>query len=257
MITPTSAGTASPVPNGRTPVTTALLLGGTGRTGSRALTALLDRDVAVRAVVRDADRLPAGALSKPPRLQVTEASLLSLQEQEWAGLLDGCDVVVCCLGHTISVRGMLGPPRDLVEQALRRAVAARRADRPLRLILMSSVSVNEPGAPAGVRGPGQRAFLWTVRRLVPPARDNQHAADYLALEVGRDNPSVEWVVVRPDTLREGDVTPYDVSAHPSAGLLRPAQTRMANLGHVMAELATDDDLWRRWCGRMPVVTDPA
>ena len=120
---------------------------------------------------------------------------------------------------------------------------------------MSSVSVNEPAARASVRGPGQRAFLWTVRAVVPPARDNQRAADYLAREIGTRDPAVEWVVVRPDTLREGDVSPYDVSADPTAGLFRPAHTRMANVGHFMAELVADADLWYRWRGQMPVVTD--
>ncbi len=39
---------------------TVLLLGGTGRTGGRVLGQLLDRGVPVRAVVRSAERLPAG-----------------------------------------------------------------------------------------------------------------------------------------------------------------------------------------------------
>ena len=39
---------------------TVLLLGGTGRTGGRVLRQLLDRGVAVRAVVRSAERLPDG-----------------------------------------------------------------------------------------------------------------------------------------------------------------------------------------------------
>ena len=39
---------------------TVLLVGGTGRTGGRVLQQLLGRGVSVRAIVRSAERLPAG-----------------------------------------------------------------------------------------------------------------------------------------------------------------------------------------------------
>ena len=42
-----------------------LLLGGTGRTGGRVLQQLLGRGVRVRAVVRSAERLPAGVVDDP------------------------------------------------------------------------------------------------------------------------------------------------------------------------------------------------
>ena len=54
-----------------------LLVGGTGRTGRRVLEQFLSRDVKVRAIVRSAERLPAGA-AKDRRLTVVEADLLSL-----------------------------------------------------------------------------------------------------------------------------------------------------------------------------------
>ena len=54
---------------------TVLLLGGTGRTGGRVLQQLLARGVSVRAVVRSAERLPAG-VADDPRLTVIEADLL-------------------------------------------------------------------------------------------------------------------------------------------------------------------------------------
>ena len=42
---------------------TVLLVGGTGRTGGRVLQQLLGRGVNVRAIVRSAERLPAGVAS--------------------------------------------------------------------------------------------------------------------------------------------------------------------------------------------------
>ncbi len=124
-----------------------LILGATGRTGSRALTQLLERGVPVRAIVRSADRLPAGSADNP-LLDVVEADLLELPPEVLTEHLADCDTVISCLGHPISVRGVLGPPHFLVTRALRlvrTAVDARQPAAPVRLILMSSVSVHRPG----------------------------------------------------------------------------------------------------------------
>lgn len=40
-----------------------------------------------------------------------------------------------------------------------------------------------------------------------------------------------------------------------ASLFRADKTRMANVAHFMAELATDEVLWQRWRGQMPVIVD--
>lgn len=234
-----------------------LILGGTGRTGGRVLTQLLDRGVPVLAIVRSADRLPVGAVGNA-LLTVVQADPLAMPVEQLARHLVGCDTVISCLGHTISARGVLGPPHDLVERALRAvraAVAASQPARPVRLILMSSVSVNQPGRADTRRGRGERVWLWLLRGVVPPARDNQRAADFLAREVGPSDPYLEWVVVRPDTLRDGDVGQYEVTGELVASLFRPASTRMAQVGHFMGELATDDTTWQRWSGLMPVLTD--
>lgn len=234
-----------------------LLLGATGRTGGHVLTQLLERGAAVRVIVRSADRLPSGAADHP-LLEVLEADLLTMPLAGLVAQLDGCDTVISCLGHTVSPRGVLGPPFHLVEQAVRRvheAIEVRPPAEPVRLILMSSVSVNRPQRADTRRGAGERAFLWCLRAVLPPARDNQRAADFLALEVGPDHPLLQWVAVRPDTLTEGDVGPYALHESLVASIRKPDSTRMAQVGHFMAELATDDATWQRWCGRMPVIVD--
>lgn len=241
---------------------TVLLLGSTGRTGGRALRQLLDRDVHVRTVVRDVGRLP-DSLTEHAALDVTEADLLSLSASQMGELMQGCDAVVSCLGHTISIRGVLGPPYDLVQRALRMVCGQISVGRepgtadapPVRVVLMSSVSVNPPGRADPGRGVGQRAFLAATRALVPPARDNQRAADYLHDELGTQHPDIEWVAVRPDTLRPGDVSPYLVTAEPPASIFRPAETAMANVAHFMCELVTDDETWDRWRFQMPVIVN--
>lgn len=236
-----------------------LLLGATGRTGGRVLTQLLERGVPVCAIVRSAQRLPAGA-ADDPLLTVVTADVAAMPPAELRRHVAGRDAVVSCLGHTISLRGVFGPPRDLVRDAVRTLcteVASLRPDVPVRLILMSSVSVNRPARADTRRGAGERGYMWVLRALVPPARDMQRAADVLALEVGADAPFLDWVVVRPDTLVDGEVSAYATHDGIVASLFRPDTTRMANVAHFMAELATDDAAWRQWRGRMPVVVDDA
>jgi hypothetical protein len=99
--------------------------------------------------------------------------------------------------------------------------------------------------------------MTAMRAAVPPARDNQRAADLLVHEVGHTDPNLQWVVVRPDTLIEGDVSEYAVHDELVASLFRPDHTRMANVAHFMGELTTDDPTWQRWRSRMPVVVDAA
>ena len=236
-----------------------LLLGATGRTGGRVLRQLLERGVPVRAIARSADRLPPGAAADP-RLTVVEAELASMPAEELRRHVAGRSAVLSCLGHSLSLRGLFGPPRDLVEDAVRavcEAVTSLRPATPLRLILMSSVSVNRPARADVRRGTGERAFVALVRALMPPARDNQRAADVLALEVSAEHPFVEWVVVRPDSLLEGDPSAYRTHEGIVSSLFRADGTRFANVARFMVDLATEEAAWRRWRGQMPVIVDDA
>jgi uncharacterized protein YbjT (DUF2867 family) len=245
---------------------TVLLLGGTGRTGGRVLQQLLGRDARVRAVVRSAERLPAGVVDDP-RLTVIEADLLSLSDKQVRGLVDGCDVVISCLGHTISAQGVFGRPRDLVARSVERVYRAARELRsaqaaqpeasapPVRLILMSSVSVNRPGGLDARRGRFERACVWALRGLVPPSRDNQRAADFLHDVIEDSDVHAQWVAVRPDSLREGDVAEYALHEGLVDSLFRPGETNRASVAHFMCELATDPEAWATWRGKLPVIVN--
>ena len=140
---------------------TVLLVGGTGRTGRRVLQQLLARGVNVRAIVRSARRLTEG-VAQDPRLTVVEADLLSLDDEELLAHVRGCKAVISCLGHVISVRGVFGPPHDLVTRAtqnLCRPIRAAQPDAPVQYILMSGVSVKHPGGPEAQPGTLGKAFL--------------------------------------------------------------------------------------------------
>lgn len=238
---------------------TVLLLGGTGRTGRRVLDQLLERGVEVRAIVRSAGRLPAGMIAHP-KLTVVEADVSTLPRQDFRELVRGCDAVVSCLGHTTDFKGIFGPPRDLVKRATERvcrAVVELQPKTPVKYVLMSSVSVSRPKRLDLRRGVMERVFLGLLRALVPPARDNQDAADFLYGEFGQDNPFVEWTTVRPDTLVENDVSEYGLHEGIVSSLSKPDQSSMANIAHFTCSLVSQPEVWNEWKGKMPVIVDAA
>ena len=234
---------------------TVLLVGATGRTGRRVLEQLRGRGMSVRVIVRSAGKLPASA-SSHPSLAVVEASLLSLGDEDLQRHLLGCDAVISCLGHVISFRGVLGPPRDLVTRATKRlcrGIEALQAAKPIKLILMSSVSVTHPGGLDTRRGAFEKAFVWMLRGVLPPAKDNQEAANFLSDTIGTSNPFAQWAVVRPDTLLEGDISEYTLHEGLVSSLLAPDSTNMSNVAHLMCELVTNPKAWDEWRGKLPVI----
>lgn len=236
---------------------TVLLVGGTGRTGRRALQQLLDRGVNVRAIVRTREKLPPGVAGNP-NLTVIEASLLSLSDEELRRHVGGCDAVVSCLGHVISLAGIFGRPRDLVTKAttrLCRAIEALAPGAPVKFILMSSVSVHRPMGFDTRRGSLERAFLRVLCGVLPPAEDNQRAANFLLERIGPNNAFVQWAAVRPDSLREGEVSEYAVHEGLVNSLFAPGTTNMANVAHFLCELVTNPKTWAEWTSKLPVVVN--
>ena len=129
--------------------------------------------------------------------------------------------MISCLGHTISAQGVFGQPRDLVTRSVERACRAARDLRPaqpVKLVLMSTVSVNsatEVRTPRRGRSSGRPS--WTCcAAWCPYGAGQPPAADFLADVIGPADPHLQWVVVRPDTLLDGDITSY----HLHEGLVR-------------------------------------
>jgi hypothetical protein len=233
-----------------------LLLGGTGRTGKRVMEQLLNRGISVRAIVRTRKKIPAG-IADNPNLSVIEASVLSLTNVELQRQLHGCDAVISCLGHVINLRGIFGPPRDLVVKATTRVcreIEGIQPTKPIKFILMSSVSVNQPMPRHDMhRKVSEKVFLGLLRCVIPPANDNQKAADFLYEDIGVSNSFVHWVVVRPDSLLEGNVTEYKLHENIVSSLFTPDSSNMSNVAHFMCELVTNDKIWDEWNRKMPVI----
>jgi len=134
-----------------------------------------------------------------------------------------------------------------------RAVEALQPATPVKLILMSSVSVHRPGGLDTRRGRFEQALVWMLRGVLPPANDNQRAASFLHDSLGTSHPFVEWAVVRADSLLEGDVSGYTLHEGLVSSLFAPDRTNMANVAHFMCELVTNPKTWDRWKGKLPVI----
>ena len=58
--------------------------------------------------------------------------------------------------------------------------------------------------------------IWLLRILVPPHIDNEEAADFLRMEIGQNDNTIKWVVVRPSSLiNEEDVSDYKTYTSPT------------------------------------------
>lgn len=109
---------------------------------------------------------------------------------------------------------------------------------------MSSVSVNHPEVREARRRAIEKLALWVLRGVLPPAKDNQRAADYLCRTIGRHDPHIEWVVVRPDTLLESEISHYALHEALVSSLFKPDSTNMANVACFMCDLAVSQELER-------------
>jgi hypothetical protein len=235
---------------------TILVVGASGATGRQLVEQLLKRELNVKVIVRSPEKLPK-AWKSNNRLLIISASILELSDTEMSKHLDGCHAIASCLGHNISLKGMYGQPRRLVTDTARRlskAININKPKKPVKYILMNTTGnsnrdLNEPISLA------ERCVIGLLRLLIPPHVDNEKAADYLRTKIGHSDHFIEWVVVRPDGLvNEEEVTEYELYPSPiRSAIFNAGKTSRINVGHFMADLITNDDIWKKWQGQMPVI----
>lgn len=223
-------------------------------TGRSLVEQLLVRNHEVRAIVRSSHKLSA-EVSKNPKLTAIEASVLELTDEEMALQVKNCDAVVSCLGHNMDFKGIFGDPRKLCTDATQRlckAIELNNPAEPTKFILMSTVGVQNPDL-GERRTLFDRGLLTLLRHSLPPHKDNETAAEHLHRNVGKDNKRIEWCCVRPDSLINDDISPYDTKKSPVTGIMTGRPTTRANVAQFMAELIDNADLWRTWKFEMPVI----
>jgi len=233
-----------------------LVVGASGATGRLLVGQLLDRGQQVRVVVRTPEKLPA-FMKDNDHLSVIHASLLDLSDEEMARHVKDCDAVASCLGHNLNLKGIYGHPRKLVAEATRRlcdAIKANELEKPIRYVLMNTTANRNRDLQEPI-SLGERSVIGLIRLLLPPQVDNEKAADFLRVQIGQNDGAIEWVAVRPDNLiDEEEVTEYELYPSPiRSAIFNAGQTSRINVGHFMAELITNDQIWNKWKGQMPVI----
>ncbi len=233
-----------------------LVAGATGTTGKLLVKQLLDRGHCVKAIVRSADSL-LKVVSESNKLSIIQASILELSDTELNTHVNGCDVIVSCLGHNMSFKGIFGKPRWLVRDATRRLCKATKDNssvRHARFILMNTTGYRNIDSDIPV-SLAQKCVIVLLRLLVPPHPDNEQAAEYLRKKLGQNNDKIEWVVVRPDGLiNDENVSEYELFPAPTRSAIFDAgKTSRINVAHFMCKLITSDEIWQNWQGQMPVI----
>jgi nucleoside-diphosphate-sugar epimerase len=232
-----------------------LLLGASGSTGKLVLMQLVKRNINTRILIRGSAVIPDEFLENP-LVEIVKGNINELDQSDLNHLLQDCDLVISCLGHNLSFQGMFGHPRYLVLDAIRNLshTVQNTIKKKTKIILMSTTAYTNRHA-GEKNSLGERIIFSLLMGMLPPHRDNVKAADFLIEDIGTQDEYIEWVVVRPDTLIDNDlVSAYDVCDSPlRSPIFDAGEVSRINVSHFMADLATDENLWKEWLSRTPVL----
>lgn len=231
-----------------------LVLGASGATGNLVVKQLIKRQINTRIMVRKSAVLSEEVIDNT-YVEIIKGNINEFNDSEMYHLISGCNIIISCLGHNVTLRGLFGKPRYLVSDAIRSIFeAAIKGDNKIKLILMSTVAYTNISI-GEKRSTGEKIVLALVNLFLPPHRDNVRAANFLINRIDNMNEMVEWVAVRPDSLINDDAeSAYEVYDSPvRSSIFNAGKTSRINVSHFIAELANDDIIWAEWKYKTPVL----
>ena len=236
--------------------TTTLVVGATGATGKQLVEQLLTMEQKMKVIVRPTGKVP-DSWKNNDKISIIKANISEIGVDEMMDYLIDCQSVASCLGHNITLKGILGNPRKLVADAIKlicMAIQKSSPEKPVKFVLMNTTVYRNRDLNEHL-SMGEKLVMGLIRLLVPPQSDNEKSAEFLRMNIGQKNEFIEWVAVRPDTLiDENNVTEYDLYTSPiRSALLNPGKTSRINVGNFMSRLIVENDLWIKWKGQMPVI----
>ncbi|KAI8901713.1 hypothetical protein BC833DRAFT_576385, partial [Globomyces pollinis-pini] len=223
---------------------TILVLGGTGRVGSSTISHLLASGQKVKAIVRNVDKLPKDANLTGIK-QVGDFPVVSAAD------LVGVSGVVSCLGHAMSLSAMFDSywVKESAVQVIN-TIEEMKPQTPIKFIQLNSAGVDNP------HGHDERPFgdkpILAISSLFCPFIDSKTTGHYLATV---NSKFVDWCAVRPCNFIEGEHKPYTVTEDIKVSVFSDATIQIGSIGHFISELATKDELWVKWKGKMPFLKD--
>lgn len=234
---------------------TILVVGASGATGIRLVEELLNREQNVKVIVRSPEKLP-NTIKNHELLSVICASVLELSDEEMQQHVAGCHAVASCLGHNMTFKGLFGKPRRLVTETTQRlctAIKANKSEASTKYVLMNTVAYRNRDLNESISFV-QKFLIGLLRLLLPPHPDNEGAAEYLRTVIGQKDDAIEWTAVRPSALiDEESASEIEIYPSPMKSILKDGQISRINVGHFMADLITNNDIWNKWKGQMPVI----
>ncbi|MGM7684718.1 NAD(P)H-binding protein [Cytobacillus sp. Hm23] len=174
-----------------------LVLGASGATGKQVVRQLIKRQINTRILIRNSATLPKD-IKEHPLVEIKKGNINDLNDSEMNNLLLNCDVIISCLGHNPTLKGMFGKPRYLVFDVIKR-ISETVKDTKVKLILMSTAGYTNTLS-SERNSIGEKLILSLLYLFLPPHRDNVKAANYLIENIGEDYENIDWIAVRPDTL---------------------------------------------------------
>ena len=231
----------------------ALVLGASGATGKLVVQQLIKKNIQVRIVVRESAIIP-GQISDDKSIEIIKRNINDFDIAKIKDLVKDCDSVICCLGHNISFKGMFGPPRKLVYNAVVKIVEALQSREPKPKFILMSTTAYTNRKTGEVNTFGEKIVFSLLKVLLPPHKDNMLAADHLVYKLGSKT-NIDWVAVRPDSLLdEENVSEYEIHNNKiRSPIFNSGKTSRINVSNFMAELVTNDKLWQEWKHKTPVI----
>ena len=235
---------------------TTLVAGANGATGKHVVGQLLQMGQQIKVIVRLFAKV-SNEWEDNEAVTIIRANISKMSVGELANHTKDCQAIVSCLGHNLTFKGIWWKPRKLVRNTVKllcNAVEENASNHVVKFVLMNTTGNRNRDLDEPV-SLGEKIIIGVIRSLVPPQSDNEKAAEFLRLHIGQKNAKIQWVVVRPDNLINNvNVIEYELYSSPTrSAIFNPGQTSRINVGHFMARLITEDNLWEEWQGKMPVI----
>jgi putative NADH-flavin reductase len=228
-----------------------LVLGATGQTGYHVVKQFLENSIQVKAIVRNAEKFKDNQSDK--NLKLFTENILDIEDKRLKEILADVDVVISCLGHNISLKGIFGKPHYLVKEAIKKIIDNSNDKHPKKIILMNTTACLNTKQKEKFTF-GESIIMGIMRSLLPPQRDNERALKYLEEKLNGED-VFEWIAVRPDTLITQDqVTDYEIFESPQRSpIFNAGKTSRINVAHFIMKLVSNEELWNEWMYKMPVI----
>lgn len=223
-----------------------ILLGATGRNGHLILTHLLSHSHTITALVRTPSSLPPS-----PNLTLVPGSPLSLTDIQTAfSAPRPPDAVIVALNPrrvSDSPFAALHPdtPPFLIADSVRNVVTAIRSSGKTTKVVVNSMQGS---------GPSRASLNLPVRFMMDHTNMKHTLADHNAVDSllrSEEAKGINWVLVRPPILTEGDALPVRVFPDDGRGTSWMPRITRASLAQFMVDAVERPD----WDGQGPVVTN--